>query len=193
MRPWPASRQYVEEVAAGMLDFGILLSSKLSATTHSLLAKIRGDQTGDDMYEEVDDCSIFGHAAIDWRPADPTGDDACEVLMWRRGDELVGLATLDRRWQVQVEAGEVAIHAFGDDAPTILLKPNGDVTVSNANGSIALASGGNVTINGVVIDTDGNITAPGEVTAMDGPTSVSLSTHKHGTAMGPSDAPTPGT
>lgn len=189
-----ATRAYVEEVAAGLLDFAVARASALSSGTKSLLLTLRGDQTGDDAHEEVEECEVFGHAAIDWRPADPDGDDACELVIWRRGDELVAIGgSKDRRYQRDVQVGEVAIHAFGDNAAIVLLKPNGDVTVSNANGSIELASGGDVTINGVVIDTSGNITAPGEVTAMDGPASVGLSTHMHGTAMGPSDAPTPGT
>ena len=96
-RNWGASRAYVDEVFQGMFDFGFLLSSKLSATTHSLLTKIRGDQTGDDRHEEVDECEIYDHAAIDWRPADPDDAGACEVLFWRRGDELVGIATKNQR------------------------------------------------------------------------------------------------
>lgn len=96
----------------------------------------------------------------------------------------------------QAAAGEKRLYSRdGDGAPiaVIWLKADGTIEIRNDNGSIELAAGGDVMINGVVIDTSGNVTAPGEVTAKDGPNSVGLSTHLHATAMGPSDPPTPGT
>jgi len=74
--------------------------------------------------------------------------------------------------------GKIAISALKDGA---------DIELSTA------VSGGKVIINGVVIDKDGSIKAPGEVTAMTGGASVSLSTHLHPTGVGPTDKPTPGT
>jgi hypothetical protein len=48
----------------------------------------------------------------------------------------------------------------------IWLKADGSVVVENASGGvIEMAAGGDVTINGVVIDTDGNITVPGNIEA----------------------------
>lgn len=77
----------------------------------------------------------------------------------------------------------------------IWLKNDGSLVIENENGRLELAAGGTFDLNGVTIDTSGNISAPGEVTAMDATpaTSVKLSTHLHPTAMGPSGAPTPGT
>lgn len=79
------------------------------------------------------------------------------------------------------------------------LKKDGSVHVTNAEGSFVLGADGNVTINGAVIDTDGNITTPGdveatgEVTAKAGGSSVGLSTHTHPAGTGPTGSPTPGT
>ena len=73
------------------------------------------------------------------------------------------------------------------------MKGDGTIWIANANGGvIEMASSGDVSINGVVIDLSGNVIAPGEVTAMDGPASVSLSTHTHPDAMGGTGAPVPG-
>lgn len=83
----------------------------------------------------------------------------------------------------------------------VWLKGDGTIVIANDSGSFEMAPNGAVTINGVVIDADGNISAPGEVTA-DGEvtamaaspaTSVTLSHHIHPTGVGPSSPATPGT
>lgn len=67
------------------------------------------------------------------------------------------------------------------------LRANGDVEITS------IKAGGKVVINGVEIDQQGNVIAPGEVTAMGAAAPVKLSTHLHPTAMGPTSPPTPGT
>lgn len=64
-----------------------------------------------------------------------------------------------------------------------------------ADGTLVIGSGGDVTINGVVITPSGEIKAPGEVTAMASSpaNSVGLSTHIHGSNTGPTSPPTKGT
>jgi hypothetical protein len=104
----------------------------------------------------------------------------------------------DTRNAGSAAGGEIRLYARdADGAPmcTIWLRGDGRVQLSNENGSFEMAANGNVTINGAVIDADGNITTPGEVTAMDASpsTSVKLSTHVHGSGVGPTTAPTPGT
>lgn len=98
--------------------------------------------------------------------------------------------------------GEVRRYArssSGAIVAQVFLRGDGTITVSNASGSVEIAPGGAVTINGVVIGTDGSITAPGSVTASgdviakSGPSQVGLSTHLHPTGIGPTSAPTPGT
>jgi len=86
----------------------------------------------------------------------------------------------------------------GEIVCEIWLKSPGKIAVTaiKAGADIELstvASGGEIILNGVKIDTAGNITTPGDVTAKLGPTAVKLSSHLHPTGVGPSGAPTPGT
>ncbi len=68
------------------------------------------------------------------------------------------------------------------------IKSGSDITIST------LQSGGKIHLNGVVIDAQGNVTTPGEVTAKLGTAPVKLSTHVHPTAgTGAPSPPTPGT
>jgi|SRR3954465_12655879 hypothetical protein len=81
----------------------------------------------------------------------------------------------------------------GTPAAEFWLKKNGDVVITS------LKSGGKVTINGVVIDQDGNMTVPGkvdangEVTAMKSGPSVTVSQQLTPSPFGPLGPPTPGT
>lgn len=129
-------------------------------------------------------------------PGDLSYPRVGDLAVLEEGDEPgVYLATgfVDQTVQSLVAAsGEV--YRFGrdsDGAPSchVHLKANGDVEVKS------LKSGGKIILNGVEIDQDGNMTAPGEVTAMsaNAGTAVKLSTHLHPTSMGPTDKPTPGT
>lgn len=104
------------------------------------------------------------------------------------------------------EPGEVRRYARDADGAivaTIWMQGDGTIWISNANGGvIEMAPSGDVTINGVTIDTGGNIStdgnvdaggdvaAGGEVTA--GPLAIPLSTHTHTDSIGgPTTAPLP--
>ncbi len=50
-------------------------------------------------------------------------------------------------------------------AGSFVLRPDGSIKGSNSNGSFELQSGGDFVVNGVTIDTAGNITSPATVTA----------------------------
>lgn len=112
-------------------------------------------------------------------------------------EQVVGY--LDPKNAPQAAAGEKVIYSRdpADGAPiaVVWLKNDGTIVIENGNGSIEMAPGGDVTINGVTIDTNGNVTAPGEVSAMalTPATAVSLSTHLHTAPGGATSAPTPGT
>lgn len=121
----------LEEALMGFIDFATVVKSKLS-DVQNLLATIRGDEDGDGTFEEAEDQELWGHAAIAWRPADPTDDGEVECIMLRRGEDRIGVATRDVRWQPDLEKGEVMVRAFGDDAATVLLKPDGTVVVTAA-------------------------------------------------------------
>jgi hypothetical protein len=56
-----------------------------------------------------------------------------------------------------------------------------------------LVAGHRYRIGKVLIDAEGNITTPGDITVKSAGASVTLSTHKHGSGTGPTTPPTPGT
>lgn len=55
--------------------------------------------------------------------------------------------------------------------------------------SFHMAGNGSVTINGLVIDKDGNLHTPGEITTAKGGTDINLSDHIHLHSMGPTKGP----
>lgn len=112
---------------------------------------------------------------------------------------------MDTRNEGVAEAGEkrtYARDANGELVATIWMKGDGTIFISNGNGTIEMAPSGDVTINGVTIDTAGNIstdgdidaggdiTATGEVTG--GAVPIALSTHTHNDSIGgPTTPPLP--
>jgi len=134
-----------QQAIAALIDFGKILSSKIADAKSSVLAKIEG-AGGEQSAEEV----LSTHAAIIFRPAEPTSAGACEVMFIRQDDERAIVTSRDVRWQVSVEPGETVVRAFGDSAALLRLKPNGDVVIETSgtiyNGSatatdaLALAS-----------------------------------------------------
>lgn len=119
------TRDHVREVAAGMLDIAEAAGSTQSGAVSPTFT-IHGDQDGDGNLEEFDG-ETFEHAAILHRPADPGDGKGMELLVWRRGDEMVAIGSKDRRWMVELDAGEVILRAYGTSAAKIRLKPNGDI------------------------------------------------------------------
>jgi hypothetical protein len=82
----------------------------------------------------------------------------------------------------------------GNVVAEVWVKGSAHIVIENAEGTIELRADGTIDLNGVTIDPQGNITAPGEVTAKGGtPAPVNLSTHTHGSGTGPTTPPTPGT
>lgn len=95
----------------------------------------------------------------------------------------------------KAEPGEHRVYARNPDGTVmceIHLKGAGAIELSNDKGHFKLGADGVADINGAKIDTQGNITTPGDVTAMSLAAPVKLSTHLHPTGMGPSGPPTPG-
>lgn len=92
------------------------------------------------------------------------------------------------------EDGEYRTYARDDEGTPVCevwLKKDGTVAVRN------IKSGSKIDLNGVLIDQQGNLTAPGEITAKVGTPDapqpgVKLSTHLHPTGVGPTSPPTPG-
>lgn len=62
---------------------------------------------------------------------------------------------------LKADGSAVLTNGFG----TVTLSADGAISGSNSNGSFELESGGDFVVNGVTIDTDGNITSPTSVSA----------------------------
>jgi hypothetical protein len=90
----------------------------------------------------------------------------------------------ERRTYARDAAGEVVCEVWCKGDGTIALK--------------SIKSGSKIDLNGVLIDQQGNITTPGDVKALAGTPEVplpgvTLSGHLHGSGVGPTTSPTPGT
>jgi hypothetical protein len=101
------------------------------------------------------------------------------------GDEIVSgyLDTLTAR---KAGPGEYRVYARsgpGEVSAEIILRASGEIEISS------IKSGSKITLNGVTIDQDGNISTPGDVEGA----GVSLSTHTHGyiDSVGSAATPTP--
>jgi hypothetical protein len=97
--------------------------------------------------------------------------------------------------------GEVRIYArdaSGRAVTEIWCKADGSIAITSllapSGGKIEVGADGSINLNGVIVDAQGNLSAPGEVSARAATpaTAVNLSTHPHPTALGPSGPPTPG-
>lgn len=109
-------------------------------------------------------------------------------------EQATGYADVKNEGKAQ--PGEKRIYARDASGAVMVelwLRGDGSLVIDNGSGKVELAAGGDVTINGVVIDASGNVKAPGEVTAMATGPGVKLSKHKHPTGVGPSSEPIPGT
>lgn len=128
----------------------------------------------------------------------PLPDDFVAASESTGSGNAMAVGYLDPKNAGEAAAGEKRIYArdsAGDPVVWVWLKNDGSAIIDNGSGSIELGADGVVTINGATIDTNGNISTPGEVTAKDAApaTQVGLSTHLHLTIGGPSDPPTGGT
>ncbi len=110
------------------------------------------------------------------------GDYVINVPTGRTGVFAV-VGYIDINNEQKAGAGDKRIYARdsdGNEVCQIWLKSDKSVLVSNSSGSIQLQSGGDCVINGVKIDTNGNIETAGNVTASDGEFSgIAFSTHSH--------------
>ena len=125
----------VREMFAGFVDFGKVITTSFSDEADTVQITLRGVQGLDLAGQE-----LWGNAAVLMRPADPDADGrAAEVMFFRMGDELVGFASRDTRWQVTLDKGEVCIRALGASAAQIRLKPDGTVLLGSGAASDPVA------------------------------------------------------
>lgn len=156
----------------------------------------------------------------------PLPDDFCMLIPTKQSGVYSVVGFLDPQANQFAQPGEKRVYSRdedGNETASIWLKQSGDIVAENekclfellSDGSIALknksgesdlglitmnGTTGSISLNGVVIDSEGNIsnitsvTSNGEVTAQAGANSVKLSTHVHTGNLGaPTTPPTPGT
>lgn len=108
------------------------------------------------------------------------------------GNDLNSLVAVPLRREAQPSEPKVTIDV-GQDGE-ISIETSGAVTMTSSkatiNNDVEVVGSLTVTDN---VSAGGNVSADGEVTAKAGSTNVSLSTHIHPSAMGPTSAPTAGT
>ncbi len=116
---------------------------------------------------------------ISHRAHRPKDLQAGETALYNEGDHQSTIRML--------QDGSIVATSGGDTASTITMAANGAITVTSGDGQP-------INLNGVAIDNDGNVSAPGEVSAMSSSpgTAVQLSTHLHPHPMGPTGSPQPG-
>lgn len=156
------------------------------------LARLLGIERKTRNETTVDDCTVDpgGGAQVTAELVTPPGED-CQALP---GDtalivEIDGAGRFvvggfnDPKNPQEAGPGERQIYSRdenGDKIAYIFLKSDGTIQVNNGSGAFEMQAGGNVVINGVTIDTSGNITgaadigASGTVTAPNGEFSTSL-------------------
>ncbi len=122
-----STRSFVEETISGLIDFATAQASTISTVAKSTILTLRANLEGDGSYEEVDDAEDWGSWALLTRPAAPDSDGACEFMILRRGDELIGIASKDRRWQITLEEGEAVLRAGSSSGAIIHVKPDGTI------------------------------------------------------------------
>lgn len=159
------------------------LSWALNTNSSEQPPEIKGDPGG----EAVCTAEHFSPPGIDSQPCQ--GDYFATHDGPGTGDEVVSGYHDPKEANRKAGSGEARIYARDGDGATVCevwCKADGSVEINS------IKSGSVLKLNGVEIDQDGNIKAPGEITAKEGAASVSLSTHVHNSAMGPTSPPTAG-
>ena len=119
-------------------------------------------------------CEHFSSPGDDGFPL--PGDYPLLVRINRAGGLMVA-GYVDPANQQKAKAGEKRVYArdnAGGEVVELWLKSDGSAILTNDIGSFELQAGGNVIINGVTIDTDGNITTPTNISAANVDASVTV-------------------
>ena len=98
----------------------------------------------------------------------PLPDDYCALVVQTGEGRMSGVGYIDPNNLQKSNAGDKRIyarHSNGDEIIELWLKNDGSAILSNGTGSIQLLANGTVNINGVTIDTSGNIVSPTSVSA----------------------------
>jgi hypothetical protein len=149
-------------------------------------------ELGDDQNPETVTAELLSPPGVDALPL--PGDEVVIEEAEGSGDTIAQAFAdiINEGLAADGEHRTYARDASGAIACEIWCKGDGTVAVKS------IKAGSKIDLNGVLIDQQGNITAPGEVQAMVGTPDVplpgvKLSRHLHPTGVGPTSAPTPGT
>lgn len=178
-----SDREHVHQAIAGLWDFGRIVGSKVSPDRSTVWIDI--EEVGEVMKAQ----ELWGSWAILTRPAAPdaTGERAGEVMYIRRGDELVGVACRDTRWQVaDIEPGETILRALGPSAAMIRMKPDGTLQIAGVGDFVALASKTLTELTAIVTNFNGH-----SHTATLAVATTGTATAQTGTAVGTTAGPLP--
>ena len=98
----------------------------------------------------------------------PLPGDKVALIRTERSGVLDAVGYIDPKNKQKAKPGGKRIYsrdAAGNQVAEIWLMNDGTISGSNANGSFTLDVAGDFVINGVIIDTDGNIITTGKITA----------------------------
>ena len=161
----------------------IVLSWSLNANSDNQPPEAKGDSGGGVVFS----ADHFQDSGFDSQPL--PGDFFACVPGVGSGDEIVSGYHDTNSSNRKAGAGEARTYARDADGETVCevwCKADGTIEITS------VADGSKLNLNGVEIDQDGNISAPGTITTKAGTLgSIELGSHDHNTAMGPSGPPNP--
>lgn len=108
------------------------------------------------------------HSAPAGLDCPPLPDDSAVAVPVQGSGRFVVVGYFDPANAGSAEPGEVRLYARDEEGvivSAVHLKNNGTIEAANENGQFSLQAGGNFVVNGVTIDTAGNITTPASVVA----------------------------
>lgn len=136
---------------SGLIQIGLdVLKSSVSAKTKRILVQL-GDVVN--QQNESDEAQWWQHVGFRSRPPKPeAGKRATQVVMVRRGDNDVVIASNDERGQdlEDLDDGDTMVYAPGPDGTgkaRILLKGDGTIKAKNGTTTITVSAAGDVTID----------------------------------------------
>lgn len=116
----------------------------------------------------------------------PLNSDYVLLVSTRGEGKHVAIAYADTVNTSKANEGDKRIYSrdsAGAMAAEVWLKNDGEILLSNGDGYIKLIPGGNIDLNGVIIDSSGKITSSADIiTTADvkaGPTAIDVVTHTH--------------
>lgn len=133
MKPTPRNLRRRGERAALEL-VGMVRRFTVGIVSAAGLWQLRGDKGAYDEDEVVEDVEVFGGVGFVSKPKKgSTSAEAIAVSVNANSGHQVVIATRDKRWEIQVDDDEVAIH--NSTGARVIVKQNGEVHVTDSSGA----------------------------------------------------------